>query len=206
MDKNTKGIEFDADNIVAFFKKNALTIAVVIILALIVLYSGFQQNSVASTTNPGTLYQFNYGPVIVYKNVVSEVEKHSEQIIVSSKGGAKMLSLFVLVPKALAKDSNAITIASNGKVSVLKSDPVFMVSAVNNDSISVEFSVSGADSNACSFLVVMHSATVAEMTQEQLQSAIDLIAAKEPATVDCSTANDLEKQVAVSVYNVATTK
>ncbi len=170
------------------------------------LFAVFVPAQETGTQQLGAMYDFNYGPVIVYKNVFDESSRHLERIVVSSQGGAKMLSLFVLVPKALAQSSADVSLASNGKISVIKADPVYRVDAKDSDSISLELSVEGEKPDNCSLLLVLHSDAVSQMNQAQLQAVVDALVAKDTPGLDCDKANEIERDLSARVYKAITQK
>jgi hypothetical protein len=170
----------------------------------IFLLAFFSPEPKVQQPSTGELYSFNYGPVKVFKTVFAEGTRHLEKIVVSSQRGARMLSLFVLVPKALAKSTADISAVSNGRINVIKADPLYKIDALNSDSIALELLAPSTGQNLCSLLVVVHSAAVAEMSQEQLQSIVDAIIAKDVPELDCAKANEIEKDLSERVYKAAT--
>lgn len=195
-----QGIE---DKVIGFFERYPLAVSLLTFIVSLLIINAVFFSSPSQALSLEKVFDFNYGPAMVYKTVTAVNGSHSEKIIVSSTGGAKKLSLFLLVPKSLAMDSETVSLSSSGKISVLKKDPVFLIGAVGSDSIAVQFSLP-SNSNACSLLVVMHEAVVAAMSQEQLDNVIESISEKESLLSDCEKANALETEIAQKIYLAST--
>jgi len=199
--------EADEESIIGkvsdFLERNPWTYILFLLACFALFLSTFFAAGPTAPEGSARIYDFNYGPVLVYKSVAEASGQHAEKIVVSSKAGAKMLSLFVLVPKSLAQSAADFSLSSNGRISVLKGDPLYRIDAINNDSISAEFSVP-TEKKSCSLLVVMHAAVVSAMTKAQLQETIEAIAAKELPGMDCEKANSIEKDLGERIYAAAT--
>ena len=137
-----------------------VSILVLIIASAYLITPGFQPTD--------RNFAYSYFGINTQKNLKITQDAHEETISVSSSFPELDVVLFTYIPKALADDIGKVKISSNGKMTVLESDPLIMVEKKNSpDSIDLKLEFQNQTESA-TINVLLPENFVLQLSEAQL--------------------------------------